>query len=45
MKGIINRGYETKDQNPDNYFMPQQFRNTSNPEVHRRTTAYDDRMG
>lgn len=38
MKGAIRRAEEIKAENP-HYFMPQQFRNSSNPEVHRRTTA------
>src|SRR5262245_13519128 len=38
MQGAIDRAEELVRQNPD-YFMPQQFRNPANPEVHRRTTA------
>ena len=38
MKGAIARATELTDQIPD-AFMPQQFENPANPEVHRRTTA------
>ncbi|KPU27997.1 cysteine synthase [Caloranaerobacter sp. TR13] len=38
MKGAIEKAKELLEQN-DNYFMPQQFENPSNPEIHRRTTA------
>src|SRR6266852_4209967 len=38
MQGAIDKAEELVRQNPD-YFMPQQFRNPANPEVHRRTTA------
>ncbi len=38
MPGAIDRAYQIVDQLP-NAFMPQQFRNPANPEVHRRTTA------
>lgn len=38
MPGCIERANEIRDQIP-NSFMPQQFRNPANPEVHRRTTA------
>jgi cysteine synthase A len=38
MPGCIERANEIRDQIP-NAFMPQQFRNPANPEVHRRTTA------
>lgn len=38
MPGAVRRAAELADQNP-NYFMPQQFNNPANPEIHRRTTA------
>jgi cysteine synthase A len=39
MKGAIARAQEIHDSNPAKYFMPQQFENPANPEIHRRTTA------
>jgi cysteine synthase A len=46
MQGAIDRAEEILKKNPG-YFMPQQFRNPANPEVHRRTTAKEilDAMG
>ncbi|NQU13870.1 MAG: cysteine synthase A [Desulfobacteraceae bacterium] len=47
MKGAINKAYELQDQD-SNYFVPQQFRNPANPEIHRKTTAleiWDDTDG
>ena len=38
MEGAVERAGELCRKHP-NYFMPQQFRNPANPEVHRRTTA------
>jgi cysteine synthase A len=38
MIGAIEKAKEIKEQNPD-YFIPQQFENPANPEVHRKTTA------
>jgi cysteine synthase A len=38
MKGAIRRAEEIIENTPDS-FMPQQFRNPANPEIHRRTTA------
>lgn len=38
MQGAIERAEELVAKNPD-YFMPQQFNNPANPEIHRRTTA------
>jgi len=38
MQGAIDKAEELVRQNPD-YFMPQQFKNPANPDVHRRTTA------
>jgi cysteine synthase A len=40
MKGAIAKAEELVRDNP-NYFMPQQFKNPANPEVHRRTTAVE----
>jgi cysteine synthase A len=38
MQGAINAAEKILREHPD-YFMPQQFRNPANPDVHRRTTA------
>ena len=38
MEGTIQRAEELLAQNPD-YFMPQQFNNPANPEMHRKTTG------
>lgn len=38
MPGAIRKATEMAEQN-DNYFMPQQFNNPANPQVHRETTA------
>ncbi|GAC1419140.1 MAG: cysteine synthase A [Candidatus Velthaea sp.] len=39
MKGAIAKAKEIHESNPSKYFMPQQFDNPANPEIHRRTTA------
>lgn len=39
MPGAIRRAKEIHDSNPGKYFMPQQFDNPANVEIHRRTTA------
>jgi len=38
MPGAVRKAEELCQENP-NYFMPQQFKNPANPEVHRKTTA------
>jgi len=38
MKGAIGRAEQLVSENK-NYFMPQQFKNPANPEIHRKTTA------
>jgi cysteine synthase A len=39
MKGAIAKAGEIQATNPAKYFIPQQFENPANPEIHRRTTA------
>lgn len=39
MGGAIAKARQLVDENPDSWFMPQQFENPANPEVHRNTTA------
>jgi cysteine synthase len=39
MGGAIQRAEELAASDPAHYFMPQQFENPANPEIHRRTTA------
>ena len=38
MPGAVRRATELSEQN-EHYYMPQQFKNPANPEIHRRTTA------
>ena len=38
MKGAIKKANELAESDPD-YFIPQQFQNPANPEIHRKTTA------
>ena len=40
MQGAIDKAEEILAEHPD-YFMPQQFRNPANPEIHRQTTAQE----
>jgi len=39
MKGAIKRAEELKEAEPDKYFIPQQFENPANPEIHEKTTG------
>jgi len=39
MAGAIAKAQSLVDEHPDTYFMPRQFDNEANPEIHRKTTA------
>jgi cysteine synthase len=39
MNGAIQRASDRVASDPEKYFMPQQFQNPANPEIHRKTTA------
>jgi cysteine synthase len=39
MAGAIKRATDIAEAEPDKYFLPQQFKNPANPEIHRHTTA------
>ena len=39
MGGAIRKAEEMAAAEPDKYFLPQQFKNLANPEIHRKTTA------
>jgi cysteine synthase A len=39
MPGAVRKAEEILGSDPDHYFMPQQFKNPANPEIHRKTTA------
>jgi len=39
MNGAIRKAEEIAAADPNKYFIPQQFKNPANPEIHRRTTA------
>lgn len=39
MEGAVNKAEQMAADDPELYFIPQQFQNPANPEVHRRTTA------
>lgn len=41
MGGAIAKAKELAQANPDSFFIPQQFENPANPEVHRNTTALE----
>ncbi|MCX8747363.1 MULTISPECIES: cysteine synthase A [Snodgrassella] len=41
MSGAIARAQAFVDSDPQKYFMPQQFENPANPEIHRETTAQE----
>ena len=41
MGGAIAKAKELAEANPDSFFIPQQFENPANPEVHRNTTAVE----
>ena len=39
MAGAIAKAQALVDEHPDTYFMPRQFDNEANPQIHRETTA------
>ncbi|HEY3298926.1 MAG TPA: cysteine synthase A, partial [Armatimonadota bacterium] len=39
MKGAIEKAQELVDSDPNRYYMPQQFKNPANPEIHEKTTG------
>jgi cysteine synthase len=39
MRGAIAKSHDIYESDPEKYFVPQQFENPANPEIHRRTTA------
>src|SRR5512136_857023 len=39
MKGAVSRAEKMAAENPDYFYIPQQFKNLANPEIHRKTTA------
>ncbi len=48
MKGAINRAEQIASAEPEKYFLPQQFKNPANPEIHEKTTGpeiWDDTDG
>lgn len=48
MKGAVDKAVELAKNEPDKYYLPQQFENPSNPAIHRKTTGveiWDDTDG
>ncbi|WP_022851305.1 cysteine synthase A [Limisalsivibrio acetivorans] len=48
MKGAVEHATELAENEPDRYYMPQQFKNPANPAIHRKTTGpeiWDDTDG
>ena len=41
MKGAVAKAMELRDRNPEKIYMPSQFENPANPEIHRSTTALE----
>lgn len=41
MKGAVAKAMELRDRNPEKIYMPSQFENPANPEIHRSTTAME----
>ena len=39
MKGAINKAEEIAASDTEKYFIPQQFKNPANPEIHEKTTG------
>ena len=39
MQGAVDKATELRNSDPDHYYMPQQFENPANPDIHERTTG------